>query len=83
MSGEQYKLRCFSCHSEITIPTTQRECSKCGQKFDLDWEAERQAYESKGDRVEQLSGADTSLTVRRLNICAESYPLKNSCREKS
>jgi hypothetical protein len=47
---EVYKLRCFVCHCEVQIPTTARSCVRCGTTFEIDWSAERQAYESKGDR---------------------------------
>jgi hypothetical protein len=37
------------CHSEIEIPTTLRECVRCGATFAIDWDAERQAYEMKSE----------------------------------
>jgi rRNA maturation endonuclease Nob1 len=49
MSGEHFKLRCYVCHSEIEIPTTLRECVRCGATFAIDWDAERQAYEMKSE----------------------------------
>ena len=64
MSGEQYKLHCWRCGREITIPTEARSCSQCGAQLNLDWDSERRAYagrEPGGGRFSTQNAAETAL----------------------
>ena len=47
MNEEVFKLRCYNCRCEVEIPTSSRECVRCGVTLTVDWSGERESYQKQ------------------------------------